>query len=83
MKNITNVTNNNGINLTEFKKSELITYSIFHTKNTKAQEEICFIVRREADKVFSYPSEPITDARSPILPTSTPHTFTHTQHQPR
>ena len=27
--------------------SELITYFIFHTKNTKAQEEICFIVRRE------------------------------------
>ena len=29
----------------EKKLSELITYSIFHTKNTKAQEEICFIVR--------------------------------------
>ena len=38
----------------EKKLSELITYSIFHTKNTKAQEEICFIVRREAEKVFSY-----------------------------
>ena len=33
--------------------SELITYSIFHTKSTKAQEETCFIVRREAEKVFS------------------------------
>ena len=26
----------------EKKMSELITYSIFHTKNTKTQEEICF-----------------------------------------
>ena len=36
----------------ERKLSELITYSIFHTKNTKTQEENCFIVRREAEKVF-------------------------------
>ena len=44
----------------EKKLSELITYSIFHIKNTKAQEEICFIVRREA-------SEQTTDAHLPIL----------------
>ena len=55
------------------KLSELITYSIFHTKNTKAQEEICFIVRRETEKVFSYRSEQTTDAHLPILPTSTTH----------
>ena len=58
----------------EKKLSELITYPIFHTKNTKAQEEICFIVRREAEKVFSYPSELTTDAHLPILPISTTHT---------
>ena len=59
----------------EKKLSELITYSIFHTKNTKAQEEICFIVRREAEKVFSYPSEQTTDAHLPIL-SPAPHTPT-------
>ena len=41
----------------EKKLSELITYSIFHTRNPKAQEEICFIVRREAEMVFGCPSE--------------------------
>ena len=56
--------------------NELITYSIFHTKNTKAQEEICFIVRREAEKVFSYPSEQTTDAHLPILHSSATHTPT-------
>ena len=56
----------------EKKLSELITYSIFHTKNTKAQEEICFIVRREAEKVFSYPSEQATDPGSPTVSTYTP-----------
>ena len=60
----------------EKKWSELITYSIFHTKNTKAQEEICFIVRREVEKVFRYPSEQTTDAHLPILPTSAAHTPT-------
>ena len=60
----------------EKKLSELITCSIFHTKNTKAQEEICFIVRRDAEKVFSYPSEHITDAHPPIPPTSATHTPT-------
>ena len=54
----------------EKKLSELITYSIFHTKNTKAQEEICFIVRREAEKVFSYPSEQATDPGSSTVSTS-------------
>ena len=62
----------------EKKLSELITYSIFHTKNIKAQEEICFIVRREAEKVFSYPSEQTTDAHLPILPTS--YTYNVTNH---
>ena len=61
----------------EKKLSELITYSIFHTKNTKAQEEICFIVRREAEKVFSYPSEQATDPGS-TLSTSATHTPTPT-----
>ena len=60
----------------EKKLSELITYSIFHTKNTKAQEEICFIVRREAEKVFSYPSEQATDPGSPTVSTSATHTPT-------
>ena len=60
----------------EKKLSELITYSIFHTKITKAQEEFCFIVRREAEKVFSYPSEHTTDAHIPIPPTSAIHTPT-------
>ena len=60
----------------EKKLSELITYSIFHTKNTKAQEEICFIVRREAEKVFSYSSEQATDPSSPTVSTSTTHTPT-------
>ena len=60
----------------EKKLSELITYSIFHTKNTKVQEEICFIVRSEAEKVFSYPSEHTTDAHLPIPPTSATHTPT-------
>ena len=60
----------------EKKVGELITYSIFHTKNTKAQEEICFIVRREAEKVFSYPSEHTTEAHLPIPPTSATHTPT-------
>ena len=60
----------------EKKLSELITYSIFHTKNTKAQEEICFIVRREAEKVFSYPSEQATDPGSSTLSTSATHTPT-------
>ena len=50
--------------------------SIFHTKTTEAQEEICFIVRREAEKVFSYPSEHTTDAHLPIPPTSATHTPT-------
>ena len=54
----------------EKKLSELITYSIFHTKNTKAQEEIYFIVRREAEKVFSYSSEQATDPGSPTVSTS-------------
>ena len=36
----------------EKKLSELMTYSIFHIKNTKAQKEICFIVIREAEKVL-------------------------------
>ena len=48
----------------------------FHTKNTNAQEEICFIVRREAETVVSYPSEQTTDAHLPILPTSAIHTHT-------
>ena len=60
----------------EKKLSELITYSIFHTKNTKAQEEICFIVRSEAEKVFSYPSEHTTEAHLQIQPTSATHTPT-------
>ena len=60
----------------EKKLSELIIYSIFHTKNTKAQEEICFIVRREAEKVFSYPSEHTTDSHLPIPLTSAIHTPT-------
>ena len=60
----------------EKKQSELITYSIFHTKNTKAQEEIFFIVRREAEKIFSYPSEHTTDAHLPIQPNSATHTPT-------
>ena len=59
--------------LYEKKLSKLITYSIFHTKNTKAQEEICFIVRREAEKVFSYPSEQATDPGSPTVSTSATH----------
>ena len=65
----------------EKKLSELITYSIFHTKNTKAQEEICFIVRREAEKVFSYPSEQATD---PVLLLYLPlrHTRLHLHSQP-
>ena len=58
------------------KLSELITYSIFHTKNTKAQEEICFIVRKEAKKVFSYPSEQATDPGSSTISTSATHTPT-------
>ena len=58
------------------KLSKLITYSIFHTKNTKAQEEICFIVRREAEKVFSYPSEQATDPGSSTVSTSATHTPT-------
>ena len=49
---------------------KLITYSIFHTKNTKAQGEICFIVRME---VFSYSSEQTTGAHLPILPISASH----------
>ena len=60
----------------EKKLSELITYSIFHTKNTKAQEEICFIVRREAEKLFSYPSEQATDPGSSTVSTSATHTPT-------
>ena len=60
----------------EKKLSELITYSIFHTKNTKAQEEICFIVSWEAEKVFSYPSEQTTNAHLTIPPTSATHTPT-------
>ena len=60
----------------EKKLSELITYSIFHTKNTKTQEEICFIVRREADKVFIYLSEQATDPCSPTVSTSAAHTPT-------
>ena len=56
----------------EKKLSELITYSISH-QNTKAQKEICIIVRREAEKVFSYPSEKTTGAHLPILPTSATH----------
>ena len=60
----------------EKKLSELITYSIFHTKNTKAQEEICFIVRREVEKVFCYPSEQATDPGSPTVYTSATHTPT-------
>ena len=60
----------------EKKLSDLITYSIFHTKNTKAQGEICLIVRREAANVFSYPSEHTTDAHLPIPPTSAAHTPT-------
>ena len=55
------------------KLCELITYSIFHTKNTKAQEEICFIVRREAEKVFSCPSEQATDQCSSTVSTSATH----------
>ena len=47
-----------------------------HTKNTKAQEEICFIVRREAEKVFSYPSEQATDPGSSTISTSATHTPT-------
>ena len=62
----------------EKKLSELITYSIFHTKNTKAQEEICFIVRREAEKVFSYPSEQATDPGSSTISTSATHAYTFT-----
>ena len=58
------------------KLSELITYSIFHTKNTKAQEEICFIVRREAEKIFSYPSEQAIDPGSSTVSTSATHTPT-------
>ena len=53
-----------------------------HTKNTKAQEEICFIVRSEADKVFNYPSEQTTDAHLPILPSSATHTSNLQHHQP-
>ena len=60
------------------KLSELITYSIFHTKNTKAQEEICFIVRREAEKVFSYLSEQATDPGSPTVSTCHTHAYTFT-----
>ena len=60
----------------EKKLSELITYSIFHTKNTKAQEEICFIVRREAEKVFSYLSEQATGPGSSTVSTSATHTPT-------
>ena len=60
----------------EKKLSELITYSIFHTKNTKALEEICFNVRREAEKVFSYPSEQATDPGSPTVSTSATRTPT-------
>ena len=58
---------------TKKKLSELITYSVFHTKHTKAQEEICFIVRRE---VFGYPSEQTTDAHLPIPPPSATRTPT-------
>ena len=60
----------------------LITYSIFHTKNTKAQEEICFIVRTEAEKVFSYPSEQATDPGSSTVSTST-HTRTPSLQTPQ
>ena len=52
----------------EKKLSELITYSIFYTKNPEAQEVICFIVRREAEKV--------TDPGSPTGSTSATHTPT-------
>ena len=65
----------------EKKLSELITYYIFHTKTTKAQEEICFIVRREVDKVFSYPSEQTTGAsNSTYLCDSYTHTYNITNH---
>ena len=57
-------------------EKELSELSIFHTKNTKAQEEICFIVRREAEKVFSYPSEQATDPDSSTVSTSATHTPT-------
>ena len=65
------------------KLSELITYSIFHTKNTKAQEEICFIVRREVEKVFSYPSEQATDPGSPTVSTSVTHMPTPSRPTPQ
>ena len=65
------------------KLSELIAYYIFQIKNTKAQEEICFIVKREAEKVFSYPSEHTTDAHLHIPPTSTsPTMVTSSQSSP-
>ena len=67
----------------EKKLSELITYSIFPTKNTKAQEKICFILRREAEKVFSYPSEQATDPGSPTVSTSATHTLTHSLPTPQ
>ena len=67
----------------EKKLSELIIYSIFHTKNTKAQEEICFIVRREAEKVFSYPSEQATGPGSSTVSTSATHTPTPSLQTPQ
>ena len=62
----------------EEKLSELIIYSIYHTKNTKAQEEFCFIAGRGADRVFSNPSEQTTDVPLPILPISVPNMPTTT-----
>ena len=45
----------------EKKMCELVTYSIFHTKMTRNQDEICHIVRREATKIFGNPTDTITD----------------------
>ena len=64
------------------KKPRVHNLFYFSHQNTKDQEEICFIVRREADKVFSYPSEQTTDAHLPILPTSATRTPHLQHHQP-
>ena len=50
----------------------------FSHQKHKAQEEIYFIVRREAEKVFSYPSEQATDPGSPTVSTSATHAYTFT-----
>ena len=54
-----------------------LSISMFHTKNTKAQEEICFILSsKEAEKVLSYPSEQATDPGASTLSTCATHTPT-------